>query len=177
MPRPPFIADVVALRRRHGHREPLKVVAPLAGMFVTGSRVPDTDPVTLDVNLEAVEGGVVVNGMVAAPFVGECRRCLGPVIGTIESPVDEIFVKDPEEGETYPILGDHIDLEPLAREAIVLALPLAPLCRPDCAGLCPECGVDRNAGPCGCESPAVDERWAALDVLRSPSAGAEDHQH
>ncbi|GAC1312022.1 MAG: YceD family protein [Acidimicrobiales bacterium] len=167
MSRPPFIADVVALRRHHGHREALRVVAPVAGMAITGSHVPEGSPVTLDVTLEAVEGGIVVAGAVSAPFVGECRRCLGPVTGTLVAPVEEIFVKDPEEGETYPILGDHIDLEPLAREAIVLALPLAPLCRDDCAGLCPTCGADRNTDPCGCETLPIDDRWAALDVLRT----------
>jgi uncharacterized protein len=80
--------------------------------------------------------------------------------------VEEIFVSDSEEGETYPILGDHLDLEPLAREAVVLSLPLVPLCRPDCAGLCPTCGADRNAGPCACPPPDGDPRWSALDALR-----------
>lgn len=167
MARPPFIADVVALRRHQGHRETLRVVAPVAGMAITGSHVPEGSSVTLDVTLEAVEGGIVVAGSVSAPFVGDCRRCLGPVAGTVAAEVEEIFVTDPEEGETYPILGDHIDLEPLAREAVVLALPLAPLCRPDCAGLCPTCGADLNAGPCGCAPVPTDPRWAALDVLRS----------
>lgn len=165
MSRPPFIADVVALRRNHGRREALEVAAPLEGMAITGSHVASGAAVTLAVTLEAVEGGVVVTGTVSAPFVGECRRCLGVVSGTISSGVEEIFVKDPEEGETYPILGDHIDLEPLAREAIVLALPLAPLCRPDCAGLCPSCGADLNGGACGCTPVPKDSRWAALDVL------------
>jgi len=175
MPRPPFIADVVALRRHHGHREPLHVRATLAGMAVTDSRVPDTAPIDLDVSLEAVEGGVVVAGTVRAPFVGECRRCLDEVRGMIEATVEEIFVREPEEGEAYPILGDHIDLEPLAREALVLALPLAPLCRGDCAGLCPSCGADRNARAegegaqapgCSCDQVSDDPRWSALDALR-----------
>jgi len=166
MSRPPFIADVVALRRHQGSRERLEVHAPLAGMAVTESRVPDGAAVDLDVTLEAVEGGIVVAGTVRAPWVGECRRCLGPVSGALEARVDEIFVREPEEGETYPILGDHIDLEPMTREALVLALPLVPLCRPDCAGLCPRCGADLNAGPCGCPPPGGDPRWAALDVLR-----------
>jgi uncharacterized protein len=128
--------------------------------------VPEREPVDLDVTLEAVEGGVVVTGTVTAPWVGECRRCLGPVAATLRASVEEIFVREPEEGEAYPILGDHIDLEPLAREAVVLALPLAPLCRPDCAGLCPSCGADLNAGPCTCPPAGADSRWAALDALR-----------
>jgi uncharacterized protein len=84
----------------------------------------------------------------------------------VATTVDELFVTDPEEGETYPIAGDHIDLEPMTREAVVLGLPLAPLCRPDCKGLCPTCGAELNRGPCGCPPPATDPRWAALDALR-----------
>jgi len=84
----------------------------------------------------------------------------------VATTVEELFVSDPEEWETYPIHGDHIDLEPMAREAVVLGLPLAPLCRPDCKGLCPSCGADLNQGPCGCPPAAADPRWAALDALR-----------
>jgi len=166
MTRPPFITDVVALRRHHGYRERVQVRAPLAGMSVTDSRVPDNAPVDLDVTLEAMEGGISVVGTVRAPWEGECRRCLGPVRGEISATVNELFVREPEEGEAYPILGQQIDLEPLAREALVLALPLAPLCRPDCAGLCPTCGADLNDGPCRCPPSGGDARWAALDVLR-----------
>ena len=167
--RPPFVVDVVALRRHHGYREHVTIHAPLAGMRVTESEVPDDAPIDVDVTLEAVEGGIIVAGTITAPWVGECRRCLGRIDGTVEATVEELYVREPEEGEAYPIEGDHIDLEPLARESVVLALPLAPLCRPDCAGLCPTCGADRNAGPCGCPDRDGDPRWAALDALREKS--------
>ncbi|MHB8465694.1 MAG: YceD family protein, partial [Acidimicrobiales bacterium] len=131
--------------------------------------VPDDAPIELDLTLEAVEGGIVVAGTIGATWIGECRRCLGAVRGDLTASVEEIYVREPEEGETYPIDGDHIDLEPLAREAVVLALPLAPLCRPDCQGLCPTCGADRNDGPCACPAEEGDPRWAALDALREKS--------
>jgi len=166
MPRPPFIADIVALRRHQGYREQLRIRAPLPGLQVSASRVPPGEPLELELTLEAVEGGVVAKGTAVAPWVGECRRCLVPVAGVAEAVVEELFVSEPEEGETYPIHGDHIDLEPLAREAIVLALPLAPVCRPDCAGLCSSCGADLNAGECACPRGETDPRWAALDALR-----------
>ena len=67
--------------------------------------------------------------------------------------------------ELYPIADDFVDLGPLVRDAIVLELPMAPLCRDDCAGLCAVCGADRNEGECGCVAPR-DPRWANLDVLR-----------
>ena len=70
------------------------------------------------------------------------------------------------EEETYPLLGDQLDLQPLARDAVLLNLPQVPLCREDCAGLCPVCGADRNDEPCGCEVEAGDPRWATLDALR-----------
>jgi uncharacterized protein len=69
------------------------------------------------------------------------------------------------EDELYPIVDDTIDLGPLVRDAIVLELPMAPLCREDCRGLCPQCGADRNEGDCSCAAPK-DPRWANLDVLR-----------
>jgi len=166
MARSPFIADIVALRRHQGHRERLEIRAPLAGLHVTGSEVPDGAAVVLDLVLEAVEGGIVVGGTARAPWRSECRRCLGPMDGEIAAEVEELFVTDSEEGETYPILGDHIDLEPMVREVLVLGLPMAPVCRPDCAGLCPTCGVDRNRGPCACPAGETDPRWAALDALR-----------
>jgi uncharacterized metal-binding protein YceD (DUF177 family) len=67
--------------------------------------------------------------------------------------------------ETYPLVGDQLDLRPLVRDALLLELPLAPLCREDCRGLCAQCGTDLNSGPCECE-PARDPRWNALDALR-----------
>ena len=67
--------------------------------------------------------------------------------------------------ELYPIVDETIDLGLLARDAVVLELPMAPLCREDCAGLCVQCGANRNEGDCGCVAPR-DPRWANLDVLR-----------
>ena len=101
-----------------------------------------------------------------APWEGDCRRCLQPVVGVLESDVFEVFEDEPVEGETSKLDIDRIDLEPLARETVLLGLPMAPLCRDDCAGLCPECGADRNAGDCGHTVEVVDPRWSALDDLR-----------
>ncbi|HJV09433.1 MAG TPA: DUF177 domain-containing protein, partial [Acidimicrobiales bacterium] len=69
-------------------------------------------------------------------------------------------------GESYRLGHDSVDLEPLVREALVLDLPLAPLCEEDCRGLCPTCGADLNLGDCDCPPAETDSRWAALDVLR-----------
>ena len=107
-----------------------------------------------------------LTGTVTAPWTGICRRCAVPVSGELEIAVSERFGVGPiAEDDLYPITDDTIDLGPLVRDAIVLELPMAPLCRPDCRGLCPSCGADRNEGECRCVAPP-DPRWANLDVLR-----------
>jgi len=70
-----------------------------------------------------------------------------------------------DEEDTYPLDPEHLDLEPLARDCLLLALPLAPLCREDCPGLCPDCGADLAEEPCRCRVGPRDPRWAALDLL------------
>lgn len=156
------VADL--LRRTGGSRhEHLETV--LDGLAVTGSRVPDGAPVTVDVGLDAINEGVVVKGTVTAPWTGECRRCLTAVERRLSVPVLEVYEEHPTEGETRPLHHDHLDLEPLVRETVLLELPMAPLCRSDCAGLCPECGADRNVEDCGHALAVHDDRWAALDRI------------
>jgi uncharacterized protein len=150
----------------------------LDGLVITGSSVPGAADVVVDADIEVVDGGVVVTGTVASTWTGECRRCLRPVTGPLEAQVREVFERAPQvrpgdldaadEADTYPLTGDTLDLAPLARDALLLELPLAPLCRPDCAGLCPICGADLTDEPCDCTLPAANPLWAALDSLRSP---------
>jgi uncharacterized protein len=92
---------------------------------------------------------------------GECRRCLGDVRSDLEINVDAaIFSTDPEladDPDSYPLpeRATHIDIRDVAREELALAVPSRLLlCREDCAGLCPSCGADLNAGPCDCSAPA-----------------------
>ena len=115
-----------------------------------------------------------VSGTVAAPYRAECRRCLEPVDGEASARVLEIFERRPTEGETYLLDGEVVDLTEMVRDALVLALPLAPLCRADCAGPAPELyptAVDGDAPgdeemePPG-DEPVGDPRWAALRDLR-----------
>ena len=164
--RPSFVLGVADLLRNPGHRRDESLEALLDDLRVLGSEVPPESPVHLDVHLEAVNEAVVVRGAVSVRWVGECRRCLGPVTGKLHAPILEIYEVQPTEGETQPLLGDCIDFEPVAREAVLLGLPLVPLCRDDCAGLCPRCGTDRNHSPCDCSAEVADPRWSALDDLR-----------
>jgi uncharacterized protein len=133
--------------------------------------------VHVQLKLESFSGGLRARGSVEAPWHGVCRRCSAPVLGLSEVPVNERFTDEPALGddESYPIDHDFVDLAPLARDAILLDLPLAPLCRSDCKGLCAYCGIDLNDATCECQAP-IDPRWATLDGLRfgDPDEGSND---
>jgi uncharacterized protein len=173
----PFVVHVARLRRGalaslHEIRQgEVALAGPLdeEGIDPGRSVVPTGAEAEVDVTLTPFEGGIEVVGTVTAPWVGTCRRCTEPVSGTLHVAVHERYADDllsgPSDEDLYPISDDAVDLGPLVRDALVLELPMAPLCRPDCAGLCPSCGADRNAGDCGCVTPR-DPRWANLDVLR-----------
>lgn len=122
----------------------------------------------VDVALTAVSSvdGVVVHGSVRTPWATQCRRCLVDVAGVAESEVDELFQYNLTNEEANQIDGDLIELAPIVREYVLLELPVGPLCRPDCAGICPECGADRNESPCSCDNTVDDIRWAALEGWR-----------
>jgi uncharacterized protein len=161
----PFRIPVADLLRRHGASRSVQVDAPLDGLSGAGAEVPPTEPVHVDVTLERVSEGIVVRGTIGAHWTAACSRCLTPVEGSIDVHVDELFEPFPLAGETYELDVDVIDLAPLVRDALLLELPATPLCRDDCAGLCPTCGVDRNATSCDCATDELDPRWAALRSL------------
>jgi DUF177 domain-containing protein len=173
----PFLVHVARLRRSSGRRwhevrrGEVALAGPLdeAGIDPGRSVVPAGAEAECDVTLVPFEGGVDVDGTVRAPWAGICRRCAEPVSGELAIHVHERYadapLAGPSDGELYPIVDDELDLGPLVRDAVVLELPMAPLCRPDCAGLCPRCGANLNEGDCGCVAPR-DPRWANLDVLR-----------
>lgn len=162
----PFVVNVARLRRAPGERRREHRRGALPGLEITGSAVPASAEVDVDVTLDAVPGAVIATGTVTAPWRGPCRRCLGDAEGVVRADVREVFEEDHDPEQTYPLRGDRLDLEPMARDAVLLELPLAPLCGDDCAGICPTCGADRNVAACGCGPTATDPRWAALDALR-----------
>jgi uncharacterized protein len=168
----PFIVEVNALRRVPGSHRRVEVRAPLEGLDVSGSQVPPGSDVELDALLESVSGGIVVTATVRAPWEGECRRCLEPATGIVEAEILELCVEHVDDEESYELGGDLLDLAPLARDACILALPLAPLCSADCRGLCPSCGVNLNFDTCNCGEP-LNPRWAALGALLGDEATDE----
>jgi uncharacterized protein len=141
-------APVAALRRSPGSRLRVEETLEANDLAVSGSRVPEGSPVRVDLTLEPVHDGILVSGSVRAAWEGECRRCLEEARGPLEIAVRELCVAGSDDETTYPIENDEIDLGVIVHDAAILNLPLAPLCREDCRGLCPDCGVNRNLEPC-----------------------------
>jgi uncharacterized protein len=169
-PRDPFVLDIRELGRQPGSFQSVQRDVPSpAGLGLDTIRVPDGAPLALDLQLQAVTEGVLVTGTVVAPVVGECGRCLDPLEQVFSVDVVELFAypdsstdRTTDEDEVERIEDDLIDLAPLVRDAIVLGLPITPLCRPDCAGLCPTCGQRLDDAEPGHSHEMLDSRWAAL---------------
>ena len=142
------------------------------GIEVLG--VPEGSQVDVDLRLEAVVEGVLVTGAARAELEGECVRCLAPLSDEVEVRFQELFVYDDqdvdpdEELEVSTLQDDLVDLEPLLRDTVVLALPFQPLCQDDCPGLCPDCGTRLADDPDHGHDAPVDPRWAALGALAEP---------
>jgi uncharacterized protein len=137
------------------------------GLDVIG--VPGGGPVELEVRLESVSEGVYVSGTVYAPLTGECSRCLDELTDEITVEIGELFAypdsvtdETTDEDELPRVVDELLDVEQTVRDAVVLALPLAPLCGPDCPGLCPECGEKRADLAPDHGHETLDPRWAAL---------------
>jgi uncharacterized protein len=185
-PRRPLVLDARELGRRPGSMRAVTRTVPAPdGLGVDLARVPAGEPLELDLRLESVVEGVLVSGTVTAPVTGECARCLGPVGDRLVVDVQELFAYEDsateettEQDEVSHLIGDHLDLEPVVRDAVVLALPLSPLCREDCRGLCPDCGEVLDELPADHSHDApLDPRWAALaDRTGTVSASTESQE-
>lgn len=177
------LINVAQVLRRPGVQHPLRRTLHLDELRVGDASVPEDRPVELDLVMESTGSAVVVTGTVSSFARCNCRRCLEPFDDAITASVREIFDPRPVEGETYPLTNEHIDVVPLVRDAVLLSLPLAPLCRPSCPGPAPErfpalvdevsdaaaeAGTVAAAdGPDEDDSaPPRDPRWAALDQLQ-----------
>jgi len=161
----PLLINVVELRRAVGNQKTVHEVVDVADVELASVRVEVGSALDVDVLLESVAGGISVNGTITGRWGGECRRCLDRVEGELSVDVAEVYEERPTEGETYPILGDHVDLEPMVRELAILGLPINPLCRESCAGPVPDLlpvSVESDEEP----ERGPDPRWAALDDLR-----------
>ncbi len=159
--------------------------------------VPEGADVALEVRFEAVSEGVLATGSVTAPLAGECARCLAPMTSSVTAGFQELYLypderhdkhhrqdrhdkhdehEEQDDEERY-LDGDLLDLEPALRDAVVLALPMSPLCLQDCPGLCAECGAPlADAGPGHRHDEAADPRWAALKQLGDQATDQTDRR-
>jgi uncharacterized protein len=152
---------------------------------------PDLEPLLPlegTVTLMRTSQGVLVTGRLRTRLQVECRRCLEPFEADVEfdleeeflpvvligdAPIDSVPAEDID--EALLIDSDHIlDLSEVVRQALWLALPEQEVCRPDCAGLCPRCGGNRNLGECQCDAEPIDPRWAALQAMLSGEPDSQE---
>jgi uncharacterized protein len=151
--------DVADLLSQPSARRTVHLEVPVEGLAGSAARVPDDEPLLLDLLLERVPEGIVVRGEVGARWQAACSLCLTDLAEDLVVNVSELFEPDPVEGDTYPLQGHELDLEQLVRDAILLDLPLAPTC--EAAG----------RGPCSSElaaehePPPPDPRWSVLSEL------------
>lgn len=158
----------------------LSVPAP-AGLGTEVIGIPEGGDLELKFRLEAVMEGVLVSGTVSGIAVGECIRCLEEVQLPLDTQIAELFsypesrVVEDEDEEVRTVEDDLINLEPVLRDAVVLALPFQPVCREDCPGLCSECGALLSEDP-GHQHQSADPRWSALQGILTdgvPSGSSE----
>ena len=120
-------------------------------------------PVAGDLVLESVAEGVYVRGKISGRAEFNCARCLKAFEGAFEVDADGLFADRPDDDD-YPLEEPgELDPEQMVRDVVLLAIPFSPLCQPECKGLCPHCGADRNLGECACPERTADPRWAALE--------------
>lgn len=173
-PRAPLVLDTRQLPRAPGSMRTVeRVVAAPEDLGLAMIGVLAGADLRLGLRLESVSEGVLVSGTVAGLAEGECARCLRPITTELEVAIQELFAypdsttdATTEQDEVGRLQGDLIDLQPAVRDAVVLALPSSPLCRDDCAGLCPGCGAHWDDLPADHgHDERVDPRWTALKKL------------
>jgi len=148
-------------------------------------RVQFRDPVQVSATVSRMQEDVLAQGKASTKAHVECSRCLEDVEVDLAGEFEALYVTATGRfakrmGHPDFAGGDQrvnfyseltVDLSDEIRQCILLALPIKPLCRPDCAGLCPQCGRNRNEGPCGCKEDAEDDLWAKLRAIIPPGNG------
>jgi uncharacterized protein len=172
--RSPLVINISRLGRRPGSMLTLtETVSSPSRIGLDLIAIEEGAPLTMDLRIESVSEGVLVTGTVSAPTSADCVRCLTPATGDVEIDLPELFASpdsatdettDADEVGRVGSSGqpDTVDLEQPIVDAIGLALPFAPLCGPDCAGLCPHCGVPLATAEPGHQHEQIDPRWAKL---------------
>lgn len=152
-----------------GEYRDIRLDRPISGVRTALARVTEA-PVHAELRAESVVEGILMTGTIRAGTTLSCARCLDEFPSEVGLELCELFASpghEPSvEDEAYRVEGNEVDLEPMLRDALTLALPLHPLCREDCPGLCATCGRRLDVGSCDCFQEETDPRWAELDALR-----------
>ena len=157
----PLRINAVELLRQPGAVRDVTVDIAAAPLDAEHERL--VGDIHVELRLTALNDGIDVDGTVSAEWATVCRRCLVDVSGTAVGVVDELYQIEPLDPDAYLIEDGQLDLAPLIRETVLLELETERLCRDDCAGLCPVCGIDRNSDECSCDTSVRDDRWAGLE--------------
>ncbi len=155
--------------------EPVSFAFDLPFALAALDREPlqEISPVHLEGQIARIEGGYAFDGRCAFRGKLECSRCLASYDFAVDEPFSLTILPRKAAGPEDAALsredldanfyeGDELAVAPIAEERVQMAIPMKPLCREDCLGLCPKCGADRNAGPCGCAGEDTDPRWGTL---------------
>lgn len=175
----PLIVNIARLGRRPGAMFALHdTVSSPSRIGVELIAIQRGAPLELDLQVESVSEGVLVTGTVAAPTTGECARCLTTVSGRVQVDLTELFAypdsltdETTDEDEVGRVVDDTVDLEQSIIDAVGLELPFSPVCRADCPGLCPECGIPLATAELGHRHDLIDPRWAKLAGLLDAAEG------
>jgi uncharacterized protein len=163
----PLLINAAELLRRAGSERRIHLQSTITELGLVDQRFDEDATVDVALRLESLTDGVVVDGEIRAPWADSCKRCLEPATGEVVCDVHELYQAVVSDPDAFEIVGDQIDLVPMVRESLLLDAPVAPLCRPDCAGLCPTCGVDLNKTGCACVTTVTDPRWDALTEIKA----------
>ncbi len=146
--------------------------------FDEASGVASMEPLLVDVKAVADATELTLAGHVEARVNFRCVRCLEPFSSRILASFQEVFCRtkltaEQEEAEVIHWVDRDVTIDAYAIQAVLLALPMNPLCKPDCLGLCPECGVNRNEVRCSCNVEPIDPRWDELANLFQSDRSSE----
>ena len=196
----PWAIPVAQIASRAGQSKPIDADFPApSGIGDSIVGIKEGEPVHVSGQFDSIVDGLILNARISAPVHAECTRCLKPI--DEDWPVDvtvffpyesgqdkangkggkskkddeiDIIAGEDEAEDTYPLLdgGAWADLEALLRDTLVEELPLQPLCKPDCKGLCSQCGIDLNENP-DHQHDMTDIRFAALEGLKAKLEGKE----
>ena len=163
----PFVLNVHDLMHKPGQMRELELDIKLPKAMGNGAtEIPADDILELDLRLESVHEGILATGDVFAEAKAECSRCLEPVIQEVEVEFQELFTYSYVSEDELVIVDESIDLEQAVLDAVVLNLPLQPICSPDCLGLCPDCGYRMADDPTHQHEAPIDSRWSELKNLK-----------